>query len=61
MEQWNDGILGYFEIKKGHSFVWEYHDCHKCVVIPGTYKNIRGEIVNIDPKSLDRDTEDIRF
>jgi len=58
------------------------HDCHACppslslrrggregVVIPGTYKNIHGEIVKacpersqrIDPKTLDPDTEVMRF
>ena len=31
------------------------------VVIPGTYKNIHGEIVKIDPKTLDPNTEVMRF
>jgi len=31
------------------------------VVIPGTYKNIYGEIVKIDPKTLDPHTEIMRF
>ena len=47
--------------KKGHPFVWECHDCHKGVVIAGTYKNIHAEIVTIDPKSLDPNTEVMRF
>jgi len=51
----------FFGIKKGQPFVWECHDCHEGVVIPGTYKNIHGEIVKIDPKTLDPDTEVIRF
>ncbi|MCD6569595.1 MAG: transposase [Deltaproteobacteria bacterium] len=46
---------------KGQAFVWECHDCHVGVVIPGTYKNIHGEIVKIDPKTLDPDTEVMRF
>jgi hypothetical protein len=48
-------------IKKGQPFVWECHDCHEGVVIPATYKNTYGEIVNIDAKTLDPDTEVIRF
>lgn len=51
----------FFEIKKRHPFVWECHDCHNGVVIAGTYKNIHGEIVTIDPKSLDPNTEVMRF
>jgi hypothetical protein len=31
------------------------------MVIPSTYKNIHGEIVKIDPKSLCPNTEVIRF
>jgi len=50
-----------FDIKKGQPFVWECHDCHEGVVIPGTYKNIHGEIVRIDPKTLDPNTEVMRF
>jgi hypothetical protein len=37
--------------KKAHPFVWECHDCHNGVVIPGTYKNIHGEIVTIGPNA----------
>ena len=37
------------------------HDCHEGVVIPGTYKKIHGEIVKTDPKTLDPDTEVMRF
>jgi hypothetical protein len=47
--------------KKAHPFVWECHAGHNGVVIPGTYKNIHGEIVTIDPKSLDPNTEVMRF
>jgi hypothetical protein len=53
----------FFEIKKGHPFVRECHDCHEGVVIPGTYINIDGKKVKNDPNSLDPNTEDedIRF
>lgn len=51
----------FFEIKKGQPFVWECHDCHQGVVIPGIYKNIHGETVKIDPKILEPETEVIRF
>jgi hypothetical protein len=37
------------------------HDCHEGVVIPGTYKNIHGEIVRMDPKTLDPNTEVMGF
>ncbi len=39
----------------------ECHDCHEGVVIPGTYKNIHRQVVKIDPKNLDPNTEVIRF
>jgi len=48
-------------INRGKPFVWECHDCHEGVVIPGTYKNIYGQVVKIDPQNLDRSTEVIRF
>jgi len=51
----------FFDIKKVQPFVWECHDCHQGAVIPGTYINIHGEIVKIDPKKLDPDTEVMRF
>jgi hypothetical protein len=51
----------FFEIKKGQPFVWECHDCHEGVVIPGTYKNIHAETLKIDPKTLDPDTEVMRL
>lgn len=51
----------FFEIKKGQPFVWECHDCHEGVVIPGKYKNIYGEVVKIDSKTLDPNTEVFRF
>ena len=50
-----------FQIKKGQPFVWECHDCHEGVVIPGIYKNIHGKTVRIDPKTLDPNTEVVRF
>ena len=50
-----------FRIKKGQPFVWQCHDCHDGVVIPAIYKNIHGEIVKIDLKTLDPDPEVIRF
>ena len=51
----------FFDIKKGQPFVWECHDCHEGVVIPATYKNSHGEIMKIDPKSLDQNTVVVRF
>lgn len=55
----------FFEIRKGQPFLWECHDCHAGVVIPGEYINIHGEKVvepgSIDPKNLDPDTEVMRF
>ena len=51
----------FFDIKKGQPFVWQCHDCHEGVVIPGTYKRIHGETVKIDPKNLDPNTEVMRF
>jgi hypothetical protein len=51
----------FFDIKKGQPFVWECHDCHEGVVIPGTYMSIHGETVKIDPKNLDPNTEVMRF
>jgi len=50
-----------FGIKKGQPFIWECHDCHEGVVVPGKYKNIYGDIVKIDPKTLDPNTEVFRF
>jgi hypothetical protein len=51
----------FFSIKKGQPFIWECHDCHEGVVIPGAYVNIHGEMVKIDPKTLDPNTEVMRF
>ena len=31
------------------SGIWECHDCHEGVVIPGSYKNIHGETVKACP------------
>lgn len=50
-----------FNVKKGQPFIWECHDCHEGVVIPGEYKNIHGEIVKFDSKTLDPNTEVFRF
>ena len=50
-----------FDVKKGQPCIWECHDCHEGVVIPGLYKNIHREILKIDPKTLDPNTEVIRF
>jgi len=47
--------------RKRHPFVWECHDCHNGIVILGTYKNIHGENVKIDPNTLDPNTEVMRF
>ena len=41
--------------------IWERHDCHEGAVIPGTYINIHGEIVKIDSKNIDPDTEVMRL
>ena len=41
--------------------IWECHDCHEREISPGTYKNNHGEIVKVGPKSLDPDTEVLRF
>jgi hypothetical protein len=51
----------FFDIKKEQLFVWECHDCHEGVVNPGIYINIHGETVKIDLKSLDPNTEVMRF
>jgi hypothetical protein len=50
-----------FDIKKEQLFVCECHDCHQGVVITGTYKNIHEQVVKIDPKNLDPNTEVIGF
>jgi len=31
--------------------IWQRHDCHNGVVLPGTYKQTYGEIVNIEPNA----------
>ncbi len=41
--------------------IWECHDCHEGVVISGTYINIHGKKVKIDPNNLDPNTEVMRF
>jgi len=51
----------FFQIKKKQPFVWECHDYHEGVVVPVTYKNIHGEIVKIDAKTLDPNTKVMRF
>ena len=43
------------------TFVWECHVCHKGVVFPGTYKNIHGQTVKIDPNYLESNTEVMSF
>jgi len=58
-----------FELKKvaansidaAHRISRNISDCHEGMVIPGTYKNIHGQVVKIDPKNLDPNTEVIRF
>ena len=55
------GFERFFDIRKGRRFVWECHDCHEGVVVPGFYVNIHGEEVKIDLKTLDSDVEVIRF
>ena len=51
----------FFDIKRGHRFVWTCHDCHEGVVVPATYVNSYGEEVKIDAKNLDADIEVISF
>jgi hypothetical protein len=46
---------------EGHPFVWQCHDCPEGRVMPGIYINIHGETLKIDPKSLDPNTEVMRF
>lgn len=48
-------------VPPGKPFVWECHDCHEGVVVPGPYVNGHGETVRIDPKTLDSHTEVFRF
>ena len=48
-------------IKKGGRFVWNCHDCHEGVVVPGYYINIHGEEVKIDSKNLETDIKVICF
>ena len=48
-------------MKRRQPFLRECHDCHEGVVIPGSYKNIHGETVKIDPKTFDPDTEVFGF
>jgi len=43
LNNWNNGFP-FLLLEK-------YHDCHEGVVTPGTYKNIPGEIMKIDPKT----------
>jgi hypothetical protein len=50
-----------FNSKKGQPFIWECHYYHEGVIIPGQYENIHGEQVSIDPKTLDPNTEVMRF
>ena len=51
----------FFDIKKGHRFVWNCHDCHQGVVVPETYINSHGEEVKIDPKNLQPNVKIVRF
>jgi hypothetical protein len=48
-------------VRKGQFFIWECHDCHEGVVIPGAYTNSHGQKVAIDPKRLEPDAEVFRF
>jgi hypothetical protein len=48
-------------VHKGQPFIWECHDCHEGVVIPGPYINTYGEHITIDPERLSPDTEVFRF
>jgi hypothetical protein len=51
----------YLGVQKGQPFIWECHDCHEGVVIPGPYTNTYGEPMAIDPDKLSPDTEVFRF
>ncbi len=48
-------------VEKGQPFIWECHDCHEGVVIPGPYTNIFGEKVHLSPKTIDPNTKVFRF
>jgi len=41
--------------------IWECHDCHEGVVIPGTYQNIDGQTVKMVSGYRDSNTEVMRF
>ncbi len=51
----------FFQIRKGHRFVWPCHICHEGVVVPSIYTNIHGEEVKINPGNLGSDIEVIHF
>jgi hypothetical protein len=51
----------FFEIEKGQPFVWECHDCHEGVVVPGIYRNSHGEIIDFDPDNLPSNVIVLRF
>jgi len=48
-------------LQKNKPIIWQCHNCNEGVLIPGSYKNIHGESVKIDPQSLDPNTEVMRF
>jgi hypothetical protein len=51
----------FFEIPKGQLFVWECHDCHEGVVIPGRYRSSYGQIVELNPRNLPSEVRVLRF
>jgi hypothetical protein len=51
----------HLDVPKGQPFIWECHDCHQGVVIPGPHTNRYGEKVNVDPKIIDPEAKVFRF
>lgn len=51
----------FFDVKKGQPFVWECHDCHVGVVVPGRFPNSHGETITLDPHNLPSNTVVLRF
>ena len=42
-------------------FVWECHDCHNGVIVPGPFQSSHGEILSLDPENLPPNTLVLRF
>lgn len=50
-----------FDVPKGRRIVWECHDCHEGLVVPGKYRNSNSETVDLDPLNLPKDILVLRF